>query len=125
MSHLSDALGAIRAGQQQRAVDATMRAGAALVGAPLLSFEPITSFIGFQAFDLHSKGHPREAWLMLQAGLSVLPDDPTLLAVLGEIQLREGGTDEGVANLTRALAREAALDERLRARVRGLLGAPG
>jgi hypothetical protein len=124
LSHLSNALGAIRAGQDQRAVDATQRAGAALVGAPLLSFEPITTFIGFNAFELIGKGLKREAWVLLQAGLSVLPDDPTLLAVLGEIQLNEGGTREGVANLERALRRETLLDARLRARVRDLLGAP-
>jgi hypothetical protein len=121
-SHLKDTLAALRAGQEQRAVDATLRAGASLIGAPLLSFEPITSFIGFHAFDLLGKGRAKEAWLLIQSGLNVLPDDPTLLAVLGEIQLRNGGNEEGRANLTRALGREAALDERLRARVRELLG---
>ncbi len=114
-------LAAVKTGDQARAVAVARQAGNVLVGAALASFEPITSFIGFHAFELVGAGKPKEAWLLLQAGLSILPENPTLLATLGEIQIGAGGVEEGRENLRRALAREAGLDSRLRDRVHQLM----
>lgn len=94
---------------------------AALHGAPVSSFEPITSAIGFQSFDLIAKGKVDSARMLLRAGLVVLPEDPTLLAVLGELCLSAGELPEGRGLLERALARETGLDERMNARARELL----
>ena len=102
---------------QQRATSAVD----AIVGAPLPSFERITTFVGFHAFELLAKDKREEAWSLLSAGLHILPDDPTLLGILGEIQLRLGDREGGVKNLAKALAREASMDARFRERVRGLL----
>lgn len=99
----------------------TTLAGNALLGVPLESYAPITAFVGFEAFELAGKGKLREAWELLQAGLYVLPDNPTLLAALGQFQLGVGEKEHGRAALRRALEREAGLDADLRARTEALL----
>ena len=122
MMHMKAAHQHIVAGEDAKAVGQTQLASGVLFGASIPSFGPLTTFIGFHSFDLLAKGKVREAWLLLQAGLVLLPKNPTLLATLGEIQIGAGATDDGRANLERALAREAGLDPRLTTRVRGLLG---
>lgn len=92
-----------------------------LVGVPIPSFAPITAYIGFNAFALFDHGHHYEAWLLLQAGLAILPDDPTLLVALGELQLREGKTDEAHTALRRALDRQVGLEPAAKARALELL----
>jgi hypothetical protein len=123
MTHLRATLEAIVRGNQSRAMQHVTQAGRALVGAPVISFQPITSFIGWHAFDLVGKDMPHEAWLLIQAGLAILPDDPTITAALGEIQLRSGSSSEGKATLRRALDRQGGLDPVLGARLRELLSA--
>ena len=115
------ALNAIVAGDQHTAMQRVAAATKLLVGAPVRSFAAITSFIGYTAFELYGQGRVNEAWLLLQAGLAILPEEPALLAVLGEIQLSSGATDEGKATLQRALDRGLGLDARIQARVNGLL----
>ena len=68
------------------------------------------------------KGKNTEARIVLRAGLMILPEDPTLLAALGELAMREGDATLGRDVLTRALARDAGLDERMKARARELVG---
>ncbi len=120
---VKEAVTAIVSNDQGRAVQLVQRAATMLDGVPLLSTGPLTSLVGFHAFDLLGRGQPEVAWLVAQAGLALLPDDSTLLAVLGEICLRAGKGDEARAHLARALARETGLDETWRARVRELLAA--
>ena len=90
----------------------------ALVGAPVRSFEPLTTLLGFHAFELAGKNRMADAQAILAMGLGILPEHPTLVAVVGELLLREGNVAAGKTQLERALGREAALDDRLRARVR-------
>jgi hypothetical protein len=123
MQHAKQVLAHILAGDDQKAASAALLAGGALIGAPIPSFESFTTFVGGNAFELVGQKEPRKAWLLLQAGLSILPDNPTLLAVLGEIQIAAGAKDEGRLNLERALAREAGLDPRMTERTRALLAA--
>jgi hypothetical protein len=99
----------------------TTLAGNALLGVPLENYAPITAYVGFEAFELAGKGKLREAWELLQAGLYVLPDNPTLLSALGQFQLGVGEKEHGRAALRRALEREAGLDADLRARTETLL----
>jgi hypothetical protein len=117
MALLAGTLAAIVGGDEEGARKRVALAARALVGAPLRTFAPITNFVGFNAFELFGKGKLREAWLLLQAGLALLHDDPTMLAALGEIQLRSGAHDEGRATLRRALERGVGLPDALRARV--------
>ncbi len=112
---------ALALGDPGRARHRAEQAAGILVGAPIASFEPITTLLGFHAFELSGKGRHRDAVVLTELGLGVLPEHPTLLGVHGEILLREGKRAEGVASLERALAREAGLDDRLRQRVRELL----
>jgi hypothetical protein len=111
---------AIVSNQTDVAVRQAQRAGAIITGVALASFEPITTFVGFHVFEL-AKDNPKAAWTMLQAGLAILPDNPTLLAVQGELQLRAGAREAGVVNLERALARSDGLDPALHDRVKALL----
>jgi hypothetical protein len=119
---VKEAIHALALGDPGRARHRAENAVTQLVGAPLTTFEPITSLIGFHAFELAGKGRFREAHAVTELGLAMLPDHPTLLGVLGELFLREGKRAEGVPHLERALAREAGLDDRLQLRVRELLG---
>lgn len=121
MQHVKQTLAHILAGDEAKAAGSAMLAGGALLGAPIPSFEPVTTFVGFNAFELIGRNEPRKAWLLLQAGLSILPENPTLLAILGEIQISAGARDDGRLNLERALAREAGLDPRMTERTRALL----
>jgi hypothetical protein len=120
-AQLGGVLQAILARDTARATQLVEQASAQLDGAPLPSLAPITTFVGFNVFDLAGKGKAEEAWTLLQAGLALLPDDVTLLALLGETQLRAGNVAEGRAQLTRALAREAGLDDTWKTRARALL----
>ncbi len=123
LRHTAEALTHVLDGQDARAVEQARLAATALVGAPVSSFEPLTTLVGFHAYEALGKGLAREAWMFLQAGLAILPDDPTLLASLGELQLNAGALDQGAENLERALAREVGLDARLVTRCRELLAA--
>jgi hypothetical protein len=89
-----------------------------LTGVPFGSFSPITDAIGFHAFELQNQGRAADAIRLIDAGLSMLPDAPTLLAVGGE--LRGATTREGRAMLQQALRREGALAPQLRERVASL-----
>jgi len=119
--HVKAMVAAALTRDEARTFGCAKEAAAALHGTPLPSFEPITSAIGFQAFELISKGNSDSARLLLRAGLLVLPEDPTLLAVLGELCLGTGAREEGRGLLERALARETGLDERMNARAKELL----
>ncbi len=120
--HIRAMIRAASAGEEGRALGCAREASDALYAAPIPSFEPLTSAIGFAAFELMAKGKRAEARVALRAGLMVLPEDPTLLSVLGELALQDGETDVGRGMLERALVREAGLDERMKSRVRELLG---
>lgn len=122
LMHVKDALQAIALNDARRTAHRGELASAALLGAPVRSFEPITTLLGFHAFELAGKNRMRDAHAVLTFGLGVLPEHPTLMGVVGELLLREGKTAEGRPYLERALAREAGLDDRLRSRVRELLG---
>jgi len=113
----------LAAGDTDKAVGQAKVAAGALLGAALPTFEPITSFVGFHVFDLKSKGKAREAWLLANAGLSILPENPTLRAILGELELEAGNRDAAFVHLEAAVAREAGLDPRMMARARELLAA--
>lgn len=101
--------------------DALARLAAPLTGLPLRSFEPLTSFLGFRAFELLSSGSPRRGLRVLEAGLVVLPDDPTLLASRGELELAAGDAAAAKVHLERALSRGAGLDPRVEARAKELM----
>ncbi len=58
---------------------------------------------------------------MLEAGLAVLPDDPTLLASRGELALAAGDAADARVHLERALSRGAGLDARVEARAKQLM----
>ena len=118
--HVKAMAAAALALDEVRAFGCAKEAADALHGTPAPSFEPVTSAVGFQAFELMGKGKTGEARLLLRAGLVVLPEDPTLLAVLGELCLGAGEL-EGRAMLERALAREAGLDDRMKTRAKELL----
>lgn len=113
----------LAAGDVDKAVAHAKLAGGALLGGPMPTFEPITTFVGFHVFDLKTKGKAREAWLLANAGLSILPENPTLLAILGELELEAGDRDAAYAHLESAVGREAGLDPRMMARARELLAA--
>ena len=81
-----------------------------------------TKVVGYHAFELASQDKMKEAWLLLQGALAVLPEDPTVLAILGELQIRSGAKDAGKSTLTRAIAREAGLEPTMKARVTALVG---
>ena len=115
-------IGAATKGEEGRAIGCAREAADALYAAPITSFEPLTSAIGFAAFELMGKNKNTEARIVLRAGLMILPEDPTLLAALGELAMREGDTTLGRDVLTRALARDAGLDERMKARALELVG---
>lgn len=119
------ALSAISNGDEAGAMGHVKTASKTLNGAAVPSFAPLTNVIGFHAFDRLGKNDPKGAWLTLQAGLAILPDDPTLLAALGEIQIRSGGAALGKANLKRALERREGLAPALATRVDELLAAGG
>jgi hypothetical protein len=104
------------------ATRAVREAVAALVGIPITSFSRLTQLIGFHAFELASQGKAPEAWTLLQGGLAILPDDPTLLTTLGELQVRAGAREAGKLTLTSALAREGGLEAVTRERLVQLLG---
>lgn len=103
------------------ATKAVREAVAALVGIPIPSFTRLTQLVGFHAFELASEGKASEAWTLLQGGLAILPDDPTLLTTLGELQVRAGAREAGKATLTSALAREAGLEAATKERLVQLL----
>jgi hypothetical protein len=103
--------------------DRMEKAVGAILGAPVPSFERITTFVGFHAFDLLGKNKVDEASALVAAGLSILPDDPTLLGILGELKLHAGDREGSGEALRKALAREGAMDPKLRERVRALLAA--
>ena len=107
---------------QEAALRQATNGGTHLNGVPIASFEPITTFIGFNVFELAAKEQHTQAWTLLQAGFAVLPDNPTLLAVQGELQLKSGATELGTASLERALVRANGLNLALTSRVRALLG---
>ncbi len=113
----------VRAGEVDKSVAQAKLAAGALLGGPVPTFEPITTFLGFHVFDLKTKGKAREAWLLANAGLSILPENPTLLAILGELELETGDRDAAFAHLEAAVGREAGLDPRMMARARELLAA--
>ena len=119
--YVKEALHAAALGDAMRRTNSVELAARSLSGAPIHSFEPITSLVGFHAFEHLGKGKMASARVVVDLGLALLPEHPTLLGVLGELQLREGKTEEGRATLGRAMEREAGLDDRLRTRVRELL----
>jgi hypothetical protein len=121
LRELQGLLPAVVARDAKTVQERTARAVDAIVGAPLASFERITTFVGFHAFDLLGKNKGEEAWSLVSAGLRVLPENPTLLGISGELLLRAGDRERGVQDLQKALAREAGMDAKLRDRVRGLL----
>lgn len=110
-------------GEESRAIGCAREASDALYGAPMPTFEPLTSAIGFAAFELMGKGKRAEARTVLRTGLMILPEDPTLLSVLGELAIQDGEIEVGRGMLERALARDVGLDDRMKARAREVLGA--
>lgn len=125
VNEINSLITSILSNQTSQAIHQAQRAGAMLTGVPLASFEPFTTRIGFVVFELVAKSQLKEAWTLLQAGLAVLPNNPTLLAVQGELQLKAGAEAEGIANLRLALARADGLDVALRDRVKALLDQAG
>lgn len=112
---------AVLGNQLDVAANQARRAAIMLDGVPVASFEPITTFVGFHVFELVNRQEHTRAWTLLQAGFTVLPDNPTLLAVQGELQLKAGATEIGTANLQKALVRVDGLDAALADRVKALL----
>jgi hypothetical protein len=121
LGQLKQVRAAILANNPGGAIHHTTLAGNALLGVPLENYAPVTAYLGFEAFELAGKGKLRQAWELLQAGLYVLPDNPTLLSALGQFQVGVGEKEHGRAALRRALEREAGLDADLRARTEALL----
>jgi len=120
--HVRAMIAAATKGEEGRAIGCAREAADALYATPMPTFEPLTTPIGFAAFDLLAKGKSVEARVVLRCGLMVLPEDPTLLAVLGELAVQDGEVAVGHAMLERALAREVGLDDRVKARAREVLG---
>lgn len=117
---LAQALDVIVKGIPAKAFEVAESARSILTGVPMGSFAPLTEFIGFHVFDLQQKGLAREARTLLDVGLVILPDSPTLLAIQGEM-LRTADKERGEASIRRALRREASIPPALRERVRALL----
>ena len=105
-----------------KAFEVATSARAALVGTPVSSFAELTDYVGFHVFDLQSKGLLTEARTLLDVGLLMLPDAPTLLAIQGEMLLQNGDS-AGLDLLERALEREAWMPDAMRDRARNLLPA--
>lgn len=110
----------ILSGNTKAAARDVEAAVAALVGIPVASFAPLTRFVASTAFELASNGKLQEAWLLLQAALVVLPEDPTVFLVLAELQLRAGAKDAARITLERAGSREAGLEAAMKPRLAAL-----
>src|SRR5262249_32780610 len=104
---LKNIVAALARGDHAKVEEIARAAAFRLTGVPLASVTTLTTFVGFHAFELAGKKQPDAARTLLQAGLEILPEDPTLAAALGEIELRAGRADAGRAHLERALARDA------------------
>lgn len=87
-------------------VGAAQQIAAGLVGVPIGYLEGILTAIGSAAWERASKGDFDRAWLILNLGLVLLPDDSTLLAVMGELMIQRGQVQEGLGHLDQALSRE-------------------
>jgi hypothetical protein len=90
-----------------------------LMGAPVASMNELTSTIGAMASDRAAEGKLRHAWLILQLGLAILPDDPVLSTILGELFARQGQWSQARQYFRAARERPAGLDEAWRLRVLG------
>ncbi|MFT3769163.1 MAG: hypothetical protein QM820_27305 [Minicystis sp.] len=98
---------------------------AGLVGVPMSGIDEITKMIGRAAWERAAAGKRQEAWLVVNLGLAVLTEEPTLLALLGELDAQQGKVADAIRSLDLALARERVIDpfwlERARA-LRAKLG---
>jgi hypothetical protein len=119
---LNQAQAAKANGMFARSQELVANAQSALIGVPIASFAKLTDGLGFQAFELKQAGKPQEATALIQLGLAVLPDSPTLLAVLGELQLAAGDPN-GRISISQALKRESYIPEAMRVRAQSLAAA--
>lgn len=79
---------------------------AKLIGAPLSSFDPITQAIGRDAWQAVTENSLEKAWLIANLGLAILPEEPSLLALLADIEEQRGNKAEALASAQLALTRE-------------------
>lgn len=83
---------------------------AELVGVPLESVDELTRLIGRCSWERASAGYQHEAWLVANLGLVILPEEPSILALLGVLNAHAGKRAEAIQALDLALARERFLD---------------
>jgi hypothetical protein len=81
-----------------------------MVGVPMAAFEDITKMVGRAAWDRFAAGKLDDAWLVANLGLLVLPEEPTLLALLGTLEAKQGKPANARTSLTLALGRAKYLD---------------
>ncbi|MBL8613529.1 MAG: hypothetical protein JNL38_39690 [Myxococcales bacterium] len=91
--------------------------GALLVGVPLgqAMLHELVRVIGYQAWEIAAAGHADRARLACQLGLAILPDDPSLSALLASMWVDAGRLDEARASLAVAESRPLAITDQARA----------
>jgi hypothetical protein len=113
-----------------KAFEVAAAARNSLVGVPMPTFASTTDQLGFHAFELHDRGRTSDAVRLIDAGLVMLPDAPTLLAVGGELRgIAQNSRDmrelpmARVARemIERALRRDGGLAPQIRERAARLL----
>jgi hypothetical protein len=88
-AEIAKLVGRVDAGEDAAALSASVQKIAqGLVGAPLVDTQPLASLFGAAAWQRAAAGKLQEAWLVTNAGLVILPDEPSLLELLGKFRER-------------------------------------